>query len=1046
MGVAPQGTPEFKGGFPFQRNVLGAGSREEIKLAVTSDVGALSAIRNDTAFDLGPAGALPLGGIQFDWDSSGPLRFAVPAGVLGLGVTAGGKSGGGVYRRLREAFAAAGFPAPVDVSSAPGTEYLVLSAGYTISGSLSFSHPIGVLASAGVTWGGSWQGTSSVIVRLPEATGAKTAMASAVARWRLPRQVRQASDLAPGTWIAAQASGSLSIQLLARIGYDVNFLRELNLLGTSHSLSATIANGLEAAVGLKLSGEYAVLVGREDESSTVRLRLFRGTERNESIGVDLSLQIVTGRPETSSGSFVKLMLGIHGLQILGDLKILKHWDAAAGDLSKTPARLDRETGLDLLTVASGIDARSSFDQAQQMVAAALDLWSALPPSVTAELWNYLGNKTEGDLPAFLERLTGTDATAVMKAMEEAIARDPARQSADGHWLAALAGDAGVLSLLEHPDAFREPAGKSAKILDDGIIARIRDFTEQHLDLSLLSGVSSESDFGKLNSWLVARLGDFLGRDFQIGQIGDIKLAIAAIEKAEPEVSEKAQSAFSELFRSSVAASYERLTGDTALLDVSFDLDNESAARAFQDAMENSALDRLMRERIAGVTLHRATLTHGVTRTAKVQVHLPFFDSKAQHVNRTLATLQIEENAGRVLLYGLDSTDAVSASGRFQSELALLSKVTVANGELNLDALAESTVAYRSRQVRQNITGTELQIRTRPFLSGMIGGSYSDAAVLEGFYVELRARAGGESGLGDVALDFQVALPGSVLGLWLKQRSADERREAALRTSRALQRRLKELIPFFYFSDLSNLKQNPAAAALLVWSSIPTSTAIDFDGRTIKNWDTARDVFWDWRSPNLRNAVVRDPRTVAALLQRLAEAAARWSAAGDTRQASFFAPGQAGAILQLATAGQGSELLQSLLYTEAELVFGAQKAIDKLRDGWQDAVAAPAKTLKTLADFGARLSVTFHRRLSVYSSPEAQRTFNSLLLAEASRALAPNPEAIAQKAALTIFFLSDRHQFRLADFLAGSIPAGDDLRFARVITNFLHSLRDELRIS
>ncbi len=1032
MGAAPQENPEGQRGFPFQRTILGAGSAEEIKLTVESEAGALLSVRNDSPFELGPSGALPIGSLQFDWTAGGPIRFAMPAGVLGgLEVSAGGKSGGGVYRDLGDAFKAAGLRQPVQIPPVSTAEYLVLSSGYAVQGAVSSVHPVGVLASAGAEWGGSRAGTASVIVRIPETSGAKTALASAVARWRLPRQVRQASDLPPGTWIAAQASGSLSLQILAQIGYDLNFLRELNLLGISHSLSVRVADGLEATVGLQLNSEYVVLVGRENESSNVRLRVFRAAETRKNVGVDLSLQITGKKPAESSSSLVKLVLGIHGLQVLGDLNLLKQWKLEAGDLAKTPARLDRQTGLDLLTFASGIDAREDFDAAQKVVGDELDLWNALPPAVAAELWRDLNSPAQDQLFAFLQRLSHSDSVGMAQAMEGAFEDDPMQLSPRLRWLAAIAGDAGVLSLLSRPEGVRELAAVCSKIIENGVIAKMHQFIGKSSDLDALVTANGRAEFEKLNPWLLARVGDFLDRGIQVGDLGDIQLAIAAIRQAEPQLEEKTQSAFGQLFRSNVAASFERLSADTALLDAGFDLANEFAAQAFYDVMENGAVDKLLTKQVPGVTLHRALLTHGLTRTAEVQLHFPFFDSKAQHVNQTLAALQIEENAGRVLLYGFDSKDKVSASGRFRSELALMSKVTVVDGGLNFDALAESAVSYRSRQVRPGISLTELKFRTESFLSEMI-----ETPVLNDLYSAIQATAGyGNPGLGDVALDFQVALPGSILGLWLKPRTKDERRDAALAMSRTLQRRLKELVPSLYLADLSQLRQNAAAAALLVWSAIPPSTAIAFDGRTIKSWDSARDVFWDWISPTLRNAAIRDKRTLAALLKHLAAASERWNAAGDQRQASFFVPGQAGVFLQLATTGQGSELLQSLLYTEAELVFGAQKALDKLKDCWQDAATAPAKTLRTLADFGARMSHTFNRKLSAYSSAETLRTFNSFLLAEASRALAPAGFEVTQRAALTIFFLKDQHAFPLADFLAGSVPPSGDIRFARVVTNF-----------
>src|SRR6185436_9129388 len=112
--------------------------------------------------------------------------------------------------------------------SAPGAtgfRYALLRTGYKASGSVKGSHPVGALGSVTFGASGAASGVSAVLRRFAENTGADTVMAATVKSWRLPRQVESASDLEPGTWVVAEANGSLAVKLGAKLGYDFNFVR-----------------------------------------------------------------------------------------------------------------------------------------------------------------------------------------------------------------------------------------------------------------------------------------------------------------------------------------------------------------------------------------------------------------------------------------------------------------------------------------------------------------------------------------------------------------------------------------------------------------------------------------------------------------------------------------------------------------------------------------------------------------------------------------------------------------------------------------------------
>src|SRR5262249_18867597 len=186
----------------------------------------------------------------------------------------------------------------------------------------------------------------------------------------------------------------------------------------------------------------------------------------------------------------------------------------------------------------------------------------------------------------------------------------------------------------------------------------------------------------------------------------------------------------------------------------------------------SHLDDLLVTVVPGVTLNQASLSHEIKRTSQVEVHMPFFDSTVQHVNDSLATLTVEHDSGRVLAYSIGASDTVTSANRFQSQLSVMGKLSVVNGQLQTDALEGSSVAYQSLQIKSGMTLSELKFRTLPFIQSMLSSLFPDAGAIDRFYLALDQTVSNATGnrnndFGDMALDFQIALPSSVLAGWFQ---------------------------------------------------------------------------------------------------------------------------------------------------------------------------------------------------------------------------------------------------------------------------------------
>ena len=75
----------------------------------------------------------------------------------------------------------------------------------------------------------------------------------------LPRQIVSIDQVPPGTWIATEAMGSISITLGAQVGYDFNWVREARLGGLTGDIGLRLQMGVNAAVGFYVSGKASTL-------------------------------------------------------------------------------------------------------------------------------------------------------------------------------------------------------------------------------------------------------------------------------------------------------------------------------------------------------------------------------------------------------------------------------------------------------------------------------------------------------------------------------------------------------------------------------------------------------------------------------------------------------------------------------------------------------------------------------------------------------------------------------------------------------------------
>src|SRR5262249_51083682 len=124
------------------------------------------------------------------------------------------------------------------------TRYVAMEWGWNAAANISAKHPIGMLGS--VTFGADVKTDRlyAVLHGFPGTALAPTALTETFSSWRLPRHLAQKpslnDEIAPSTWIIAEAEGSVALSVAAQLGYDFKIARDAQLLGVTRRLSAKI--------------------------------------------------------------------------------------------------------------------------------------------------------------------------------------------------------------------------------------------------------------------------------------------------------------------------------------------------------------------------------------------------------------------------------------------------------------------------------------------------------------------------------------------------------------------------------------------------------------------------------------------------------------------------------------------------------------------------------------------------------------------------------------------------------------------------------------
>jgi len=1032
--------PGLKKSFALDPDVLGPNSSANLELGGTTDADVVLAVSTDTPFPDRPNGIIDLAHISLNASGANPAGFQGGEVLVAFQFSAGVTAGAAIFDRPQDALAALNLGETpglnLTIGAAPDSRFVLLRSGYQASGSVTGSHPIGAIGSFTFGASGAASGVSAVLHRFPKSAGADTVLKDTVRSWKLPRHVASADKLAPATWILAEATGSLAVNLAASLGYNFNFVRQAKAFGLSGDIGLKIDAAATASFGFDVSGRYLVVVGRESDSATdphLRLRMFKLSANGMQFGLNLKVGVtgVEGLTPNSVDDFVKAVFGVHGAQILTALGQLEKWTDPNQNVGHLVAGLANDKALELIKSATGIDPQTAFNDARNKLLNAINLYQALPSKVSSGLLGILNQLSPQSNVGFQKSLTLLASTDPQMQIQElthilntpSFANMPAAQ-----FLSALA-DQSLLNLFDRLPEVRAAASTALSILDGQVIAGLQQFINDKLDLRKVLSLPQQADFNQLDSFLIGRLSAFFDKTLGPADLDEIKKAINIVVGKRQEIYAKAVKALNSTYGFGFASTWQSTSSSTAVLDVVFDTSDPAARQMLQTVVGGSrtALDELFTTQLASVQFNAAVLSHELRRKSTLEISLPRFNFQTQSVTTALANAHPEDDGGRILVYDATGSNTISVRNKFSSSLTVMIAART-SPDLRVHSTDGNSWSYRLLYAKPTIKREELEAITRPFITQYLADQFAGTS-LSTWYNELETTSekvlhNGPEVYGDLCASFEVSLPGEALTAWMSP--VNNVPAAARRVSVAIQKAMKMHLPLFYLRDIGKLGNLASSAPLLAWASIPP--AFSFDGSSF-NSGSGHDVFWDHVDINLRRAAALHPFTTANLLVRLPDLRLRLEEAGMHGTVQFYQNDQAGTIQSSAVSQFGDTLLESLLLCEAMIVEKANDALKDIQKFLSIAGTSPTHAVDRLSTFAADITTAFNKLIgsSVFADLSIFRAVAQVIFAEATTALSGG-RAVQPRTMLTLDILTRAppRTFQLADFLNGAIPADADI--------------------
>ena len=902
-----------------------------------------------------------------------------------------------------------------------GDKLLMLRWGYDISGTVSGTVALAPSTNLSFSGSGETKGYFAIVQGAAANAKARSSLTNLIQSWKLPSQANDITKLPSSTALISEVDGSFSLGATVTFGYDFNWIRAIDTLGLKGDIGLKLEAGLSASLGVGMTGKFAVMLSRETADPVIRMRLYKLRINNWNFGFDASVTATGQVPAPASlNDLIKAVTGTHQQQIMKLLGQVEDWtDPNTPIFGPFVNMVDSEAQRLIQSLTGVADLAAAFNTLTARIKKLFDLWDNLPQAATQFIWSKLPDKNAiATIAAIAKQVSNSSDDELKTLVQSKLADVPFLNTPQGQALSSLAVD-GLFSVLQNTNALadlKKFAGQVAGILDGSdlqtFLTNLQAAVNTKLDLAQLESVVDQASFDSLDTWLKARLEDFLEQKLVgaqgLAEITKLRDGLHAILSKADDLYSKAVAALQKSYTFSFNETYESTATTSALIDATFDFSsaNSRAGDGLKLALSGK-FDQLLQSPPSGVTIADGVLAYGLHKETHVSVSLPFFSTSSLHVNDAVAQLQTITTDGGGLIFSLQATDVYSVRNDFSSALTIALAMPASQNQVRMHS-GSASYRYDFKVRIGNLTSAVLNQQFAPYANAYFSDQFK--ALPPGTFADWSKQIAPPSGkLGNALVTLSVSLPSSAANAW-SNAPGDQRDPAYKKMSMSLQRQFKQALHDAFFSDIHNYQYvsgDTVARAVLAFCSIPACSDVELvnDGDDVEFLDetaSGKNLYWDYGdrgvnifSVDLREKVLFHPNTIQNLLQKLHIAQLRIQAAGDPDGVlGSYMDDQAGQILAAALHGQ---LLDYLFPVEGNLVDQARAAGIKMASFRTRKFTNPDAARKDFAAFGQKLSDDFNANLKVFALDTALMPLGTAIYA--AGALALDPAASATIAAM-----------------------------------------------
>ena len=979
----------------------------------------------------------------------GPVSFAI-SGSAAVTLSAFADLTGAVGAVSDVAGGADEFPQFDSIAAKAG--FMVLVANYNASGSGGGKVALAPTVGANFKADGKTAGLFAVVKRISAGSTWDSAFEQFFRAWRLPTQAPD-HPLEDGTYIIAEVDGSIAANLAITYGQDFTFIRKINSSFLKGDIGLKLQAGLEASLDFSATGRYLVAVSCGDDPTLNRLQIFKRRQLGFGFAVNagVTANAITPQLPSNFNDLIGAVLGTDASQILQQIS---RWCDPSADIASLFAGATTQYLQDFLTqVVNSPD----LQKGREVLKSLLDQWNNLPHTAATTIWDFIGKKVPVDqlssIASQISKLNSADDLAkfIDSKIDAFLPGSPilrwAESVIEGPVTTALANSTAFKKLVSAADT-------TSQILDGKLLQQslqnLQKFIEAKIDWTTIQSLADGNLPANFDPWLKSRLAAFL--DKPQGQIiaTDIQKLRTAINTILTTLNSKYGEfvkAIGQKYTASFNASYERSTTKDSLLDADFTLN-------LADGTPDINSRNLMRNALSGkfdclykptADLHvrRASMTLGLQRHTHVEVSLPYLTSTWDHI--TDATSGWATNgSGQIVAFTFNANDEDKSTlsrrsstvardsvltmtgylNLLSSKVATASSVAGSDKDLNVYSPDSLRFAYSFEYQNNTSSSADLDSQAAPMMLSYFQQTQTSEWAWES---ALEQCAGGaSSALGKLLLRARASTSIPV-DVWTQQINGP----AKQKISRALQQQLRQLVNFYYFSDLGNYKSANLAYEIMLYASLPVIAAFKIDPNGVPIENPTGDPYWDLggigptANIDALVALVNNLGTAARFNHLQSQGQQRLRSANDGHDAEFFDPDpqQTQQKLQQVVSNfkdVTKTVLGKMLFWEQNVVHKVCDAAQKLSDATQalsrglDKSTAD-KTLTTLRDSSAEFVQAFNANLSNLAVGKMLEPLGTLVIASASQGLSPNAD-VSIAAALEVAILKSSANF----------PASSDL--------------------